>query len=270
MELRKLTHHLAGEAGNNSTMVTSKEWEGCPYSKTPEGLAMLDLLKDLKLCVGLSLVVRYYPDKNANDPKAADIFKEVTFFYNILFDPDKRRQFDTSGFEPPPSFPQFFSPPSSLPVSSLLPPSPVAASSLLPASRSPPSSLPPPYPPPSSQPPALPCLPPSSLPPALLPALRPPPCLPPSSLPSALLPPVSSHLPRSPGLQGPDDSQTCETSGDGAGGAPFNEAGGRPSFPEALVASDPGGGVGTSTKAVFYIIGPSIRNKLQTHKYGGH
>ncbi|KAL6133805.1 hypothetical protein ACLB2K_066038 [Fragaria x ananassa] len=86
-----LTPHL--------TMVTSKEWEGCPYSKTPEGLAMLDLLKDLKLCVGLSLVVRYHPDKNANDPKAADIFKEVTFSYNILFDPDKRRQFDTSGFE---------------------------------------------------------------------------------------------------------------------------------------------------------------------------
>ncbi|KAL6225942.1 hypothetical protein ACLB2K_004790 [Fragaria x ananassa] len=56
-------------------------------------------LEDLKLCVGLSLVVRYHPDKNANDPKAADIFKEVTFSYNILFDPDKRWQFDTSGFE---------------------------------------------------------------------------------------------------------------------------------------------------------------------------
>ncbi|XP_050383741.1 uncharacterized protein LOC126800414 isoform X2 [Argentina anserina] len=29
---------------NLQTMVTSKEWEGCPHSKTPEGSAMLDLL----------------------------------------------------------------------------------------------------------------------------------------------------------------------------------------------------------------------------------
>lgn len=42
---------------------------------------------------------RYHPDKNANDPKAADMFKEVTFSYNILSDPDKRRQFDSAGFE---------------------------------------------------------------------------------------------------------------------------------------------------------------------------
>lgn len=42
---------------------------------------------------------RYHPDKNANDPKAADMFKEVTFSYNILSDPDKRRQYDSAGFE---------------------------------------------------------------------------------------------------------------------------------------------------------------------------
>lgn len=42
---------------------------------------------------------RYHPDKNGNDPKAADMFKEVTFSYNILSDPDKRHQYDTAGFE---------------------------------------------------------------------------------------------------------------------------------------------------------------------------
>ncbi|KAL6133909.1 hypothetical protein ACLB2K_066142 [Fragaria x ananassa] len=48
-----------------------------------------------------------------------------------------------------------------------------------------------------------------------------------------------------PNAIGPDDSQTCEPSGDGAGGAPFNEVGGRPSFLEAAVASDSDGGVCT-------------------------
>ena len=42
---------------------------------------------------------RYHPDKNANDVTAADMFKEVTFSYNILSDTDKRRQYDTAGFE---------------------------------------------------------------------------------------------------------------------------------------------------------------------------
>ncbi|KAF7124566.1 hypothetical protein RHSIM_Rhsim12G0125100 [Rhododendron simsii] len=41
----------------------------------------------------------YHPDKNANDAQAADMFQEVTFSYNILSDPDKRRQYDTAGFE---------------------------------------------------------------------------------------------------------------------------------------------------------------------------
>ncbi|KAG6498435.1 hypothetical protein ZIOFF_046348 [Zingiber officinale] len=45
------------------------------------------------------LALRYHPDKNANDAAAADVFKEVTFAYSILSDPNKRRQYDTSGFE---------------------------------------------------------------------------------------------------------------------------------------------------------------------------
>ncbi|KZV26488.1 chaperone protein dnaJ 16 [Dorcoceras hygrometricum] len=45
------------------------------------------------------LALKYHPDKNANDAKAADMFKEVTFSYNILSDPVKRRQYDTAGFE---------------------------------------------------------------------------------------------------------------------------------------------------------------------------
>lgn len=45
------------------------------------------------------MALKYHPDKNANDPKASDMFKEVTFSYNILSDADKRRQYDTAGFE---------------------------------------------------------------------------------------------------------------------------------------------------------------------------
>lgn len=42
---------------------------------------------------------RYHPDKNSDDPVASEKFQEATFSYNILSDPDKRRQYDASGFE---------------------------------------------------------------------------------------------------------------------------------------------------------------------------
>ncbi|KAJ1258787.1 hypothetical protein BS78_10G101900 [Paspalum vaginatum] len=45
------------------------------------------------------MALKYHPDKNGDDPVASDRFQEVTFSYNILSDPDKRRQYDTSGFE---------------------------------------------------------------------------------------------------------------------------------------------------------------------------
>uniref|UniRef100_A0A2N9E137 J domain-containing protein n=1 Tax=Fagus sylvatica TaxID=28930 RepID=A0A2N9E137_FAGSY len=76
------------------------DWEEKPDYTIYEELCCLlvfDLIRDtlfLKSNWG-----RYHPDKNANDPKAADMFKEVTFSYNILSDPDKRRQYDTAGFE---------------------------------------------------------------------------------------------------------------------------------------------------------------------------
>ncbi|KAI0518950.1 hypothetical protein KFK09_006388 [Dendrobium nobile] len=45
------------------------------------------------------MALKYHPDKNQKDPIAADMFPEVTYSYSILSDPDKRRQYDTSGFE---------------------------------------------------------------------------------------------------------------------------------------------------------------------------
>nr|XP_043634483.1 chaperone protein dnaJ 16-like [Erigeron canadensis] len=45
------------------------------------------------------LALKYHPDKNGNDPKAADMFNEITYSYNILSDRNKRQQYDSAGFE---------------------------------------------------------------------------------------------------------------------------------------------------------------------------
>ena len=45
------------------------------------------------------LLDRFHPDKNVDTPEAAEKFKEIAYSYGILSDPEKRRQYDMSGFE---------------------------------------------------------------------------------------------------------------------------------------------------------------------------
>src|ERR687886_2032929 len=40
------------------------------------------------------LAARYHPDKNPNDPKAADRFKEISEAYHVIGDAEKRKQYD--------------------------------------------------------------------------------------------------------------------------------------------------------------------------------
>ena len=49
------------------------------------------------------IVDRYHPEKIASNPEALELFKEVASSYSILSDPQKRRQYDSAGFEVLPS-----------------------------------------------------------------------------------------------------------------------------------------------------------------------
>src|SRR5215510_10548300 len=40
------------------------------------------------------LAAKHHPDKNPNDPKAAETFKEISEAYQVLGDEDKRKQYD--------------------------------------------------------------------------------------------------------------------------------------------------------------------------------
>ena len=47
----------------------------------------------------IPILGRYHPDKNATNPEASELFKEVAYSYSILSDPEKKRQYDSAGFE---------------------------------------------------------------------------------------------------------------------------------------------------------------------------
>ena len=40
------------------------------------------------------LAAKHHPDKNPNDPKAAERFKEISEAYTVLGDAEKRKQYD--------------------------------------------------------------------------------------------------------------------------------------------------------------------------------
>src|SRR6266480_169876 len=40
------------------------------------------------------LAAKHHPDKNQGDPKSADRFKEISEAYQVIGDPEKRKQYD--------------------------------------------------------------------------------------------------------------------------------------------------------------------------------
>src|SRR5690349_9615554 len=68
-------------------MTTTKDYYkviGVPASATQE-----EIKKTYR-----KLAAKHHPDKNPNDPKAAERFKEISEAYQVLGDADKRKQYD--------------------------------------------------------------------------------------------------------------------------------------------------------------------------------
>jgi DnaJ-class molecular chaperone len=73
------------------------------YYKTlgvPESATQADIKKAYR-----KLAKQYHPDANANDPHAAERFKEVGEAYAVLSDDTKRKQYDTMRRNPFAGFP---------------------------------------------------------------------------------------------------------------------------------------------------------------------
>src|SRR4029079_9078524 len=58
----------------------------------PKNASAADLKKAYR-----KLVQQYHPDKNPGDAEAEQRFKEIQHAYDVLSDPEKRKQYDTFG-----------------------------------------------------------------------------------------------------------------------------------------------------------------------------
>ena len=47
------------------------------------------------------IAIKYHPDRNPDDPKAEEKFKEAAEAYSVLNDAQKRQQYDQFGFDGP-------------------------------------------------------------------------------------------------------------------------------------------------------------------------